>query len=123
MASDDLTDQHWDAARLAIHGAFQDNVEGTPPTIGEPKELLKFLDYHLGLQGLGEDHGSSINFALDAIILRSSDYRADPLTIECISNFNRAGPSFANGMLSISNPPTMYWKYGAHPTGSTDCRI
>jgi len=104
MASDDLTDQHWEAARLAIHGAFQDNAEDTPPTVGEPKELLKFLGYHLGLQGAGEDHGSSINFALDAIIIRSSGYRADPLTVEWISNFNHAGPSFANGMRSIMHP-------------------
>ena len=72
---DNLTNQHWEAARLAIHGAFQVRAEVTPSVLGDLKEILKFLDYHLDLQGAGEDHGSSISFAMDAIILISDTTR------------------------------------------------
>ena len=49
MALDNLTDQHWEATRLALYAAFRDNECTADP--GEPKEILKFIDYHVGLQG------------------------------------------------------------------------
>ena len=104
MAGDGLTDWHWEAARLAIRGAFQENVEMTPPTLREPKELLKFLDYHLGLQGAGEDHEASIVFALEAIVVRSDDHSADLQTIECIRDVIHANSSFVGGVRSIVQP-------------------
>ena len=108
MARDNLTDRHWEAARLAIHGAFQENVEMTPPKLGELKGVLKFLDYHLQLQGAGEDHGPSIVFALEAIVVRSDDYPADPLTVECIRDFIHANPSFVRGVRSIVQPSSPF---------------
>ena len=80
MASESLTDQHWEAARLLVKGAWQENVELSPPTVGEPKEIFKFLDYHLGLQGAGEDHTSSIDLALEAIHEELLERRADNST-------------------------------------------
>ena len=103
MASDDPTDQHLEAARLAIHGAFERNDELSSPEVGEPKEILKFLDYHLGLQGAGKDYSSSIACALEAI-----DYRTDPLTVGCIREFNCASPHFVRGVRSIMRPDSQF---------------
>ena len=107
MASNDLTDRHWEAARLAVRGAFQENAEGRVSQAGEPKEILKFLDYHLGLQGAGEDHRSSIAFAL-AGILGLYDERVDPVTVEYIREFDCTSPSFVGGMRSIMRPDSPF---------------
>jgi len=106
MAPDDLTDQHWEAARLAAHGAFQPNVEKLYPLVGEPKEILKFLDYHLGLQGEGEDHRLSIEIATDAIPSGSKGNQTRPpaLTVECVKKFKCARPSFVRGVRSVMHP-------------------
>ena len=104
VASDNMTDQCWEAARLAAHGAFERNVESTPPTVGEPKEILKFLDYHLGLQGAGEDHSSSVSLALEAILIQPHDHRVDRLKVEYIRKFNCTSPSFMRGVCSIMHP-------------------
>jgi len=105
MSPDNLTDQHWEAARLAIHGAFQRPIgESTIPWVGEPKEILKFLDYHLGLQGAGEDHRSSIALALGATIITSHNNRPVPLIVASIRKFDCASPSFVRGMRSIVHP-------------------
>lgn len=104
MACDNLMDRHWEAARLAIHGSFQENIEMMLPTLAEPKELLKFLNYHIGLRGAGEDHEPSITFALEAIVARSDDHSADLLTLECIRDFTHTNPSFLRGMCSILQP-------------------
>jgi len=72
--------------------------------VGEPKEILKFLDYHLGLQGAGEDHGSSISLALGATLVMSHDNRPVPLIVASIRNFDCANPSFVRGMRSIMHP-------------------
>ena len=90
MASKNLTDRHWEAARLVIH-----HVGASLPGAGESKEILRFLDYHLGLQGAGEDHSPFIASAFAAIRW------FDPLIVECIRNFNCASPSFVGGIRSI----------------------
>ena len=109
MGYDNLTDQHWEAARLAIHGAFRVRAEVTPSILGDLNEVLKFLDHHLDFQGAGEDHGSSISFAIDAIILKSDSYWADPLAVENIRNFSRANPSFVRGIRLIVHPDSCFW--------------
>ena len=114
MASNDLTDQHWEAARLAAPRATQRGPD-TPfssPGAGRPKEILKFLDYHLGLYGAGEDHGSSIDLAFGAIIRSDPNWynpwvqhlTADSQTVECIRDFNCTSPSFVKGMRLIMRP-------------------
>ena len=104
MGSSGLTDQHWEAARLAIRGAFQQNAEEVSPQAGEPKEILKFLGYHLGLQGAGEDHRASIAFSLVGIPIGLYDDRVDPLTVEYIRELDCTSPSFVGGMRSIMHP-------------------
>ena len=102
MASKDLTDQHWEAARLVIHHVARRGLDiaSPSPVAGGPKEILKFLDYHLGLQSAGEDYSPFIAFAFEAIIRRYDGW-IDPLTVECIRNFNCASPSFVGGVRSI----------------------
>jgi len=107
MAYDNLTEQDWKAARFAIYGAFQ-GIEVVPSSVGEINEILKFLTHHLCLHGVrdmvGGDHGTSIVLALKAVVLRSSDYRADPLTAGYIGHLNRTSPAFVNGVHSTIRP-------------------
>ena len=107
MVYDGMADQDWAAARLAIHGTFQ-GVEMEPSNVGEPKEILRFLDHHICLHVAGEDHGPSIVSALRAIVTMSDNLRADPLTSEWIRNFSRSGQSFANGVRSIMHPDNSF---------------
>ena len=108
MASNDLTDQHWEAARLiARHLAWG------PDTPISKEIILKFLDYHLGLHGTGEDHSFSITFAF-GVFIQGYQYigarwvelmAVDPLTVKCIRNFNCASsPSFVRGIRLIMRP-------------------
>ena len=83
----------------------------SPPMVEEPKEIFKFLDYHLGLQGAEEDHTSSIDLAPEAMHEELLDRQADPLIVECTKNFNCASQSFVKGMCLIMQPD------GAVPLG------
>jgi len=109
-----MASNNWKAARLAVHGAFKRNVESSPPAAGEPKEILKFLGHHLDLQGAGEDHTSSIEYALEPFLVKlSSGHWPDPLVVECIGKFDCASPSFVSGIRSIirpSNSSDLRWK-------------
>ena len=105
VASEDLTDQHWEAARLAVCGAFRgEGTAATDPPLGELGEILRFLDYHLGLQWAGEDHESAIRAAMYAVVAKSNNFQADPLTSEHITKLNRGSPSFANRVRSMMHP-------------------
>ena len=105
MASDDMTEEYWEAARYAIRGAFQQNDGSTIfPATEKPQEILKFLDHHLGLQGTGEDHVCSITCALEATNVGKNEDA--PLIVESIRSFNYARPSFVRGMRSIMHPTT-----------------
>jgi len=114
MASDNLTDQYWEASRLTFHGAFQQRADGSAPReprVGE--QILKFLDYHLGLQGAGEDHKSSVALALEAaIVVSSHDSRPLPLAVECFRNFDCTNPSFVRGMRSMIHSSSLPWVGG-----------
>ena len=107
MAAGNMTDQHWEAARLAICGAYKART-GVQPSImlGELGEILKFLDHHLRLRGSGENHETSIISAIEPIIVRSQYYRADPITVECIGNFILTSPSFTGAVRSLMRPDT-----------------
>ena len=108
MASDDMTEEYWEAARYAIRGAFRRTAGGLTilPLSEKPQKLLKFLDHHLGLQGTGEDHIFSISYTLDATLVLSGR-RPVPLVLESIMSYNCASPSFVRGMRSIMRPTTI----------------
>ena len=99
MAPDHLSDEQWEAARLAIHGAFN-NWLGE---VGEPKEVLKFLDYHVALQGAGGDYEQAIKDAVQGVFLPNRE-RIDPMTLECVRDFNWTSPSFVKGIRSMMQP-------------------
>ena len=102
VGSEDLTEQHWEVARLAIRNTLLKKAD-------ERKEIFKFLDHHLCLQGEGEDHGSSIASALDAILVtQSSGLELDPQGIESVRNFTWSGPSFVKGLRSIMRPANTF---------------
>ena len=100
MACDNLGEEQWKAARLAVGGAFFD----WPTFVEELEEILKFLDYHVGLQGGGVDHGSYIGYASRAILLLQERQWTDPLSFECFRDFNWASPSFVRGLRSMVKP-------------------
>ena len=108
MAFDDMTDQDWAAARFVVRGAFRGGAIVTPSRLGERKEILKFLDYHLGLQGAGEDHRSSIFPALKAFTIRGDNYRADPRAVESMRKFNFANPPFVRGIRWLIRPDSPF---------------
>jgi len=109
VASERPSNQHWEVARLAIYGAFQSNIviKITPARSPELDRILKFLNYHLGLQVAGEDHRYSIIFALEAIV-RSDHYPTDPTILRCLRDFIRDNPSFMRGMRSTMQPHSPY---------------
>ena len=101
MASDDLTDQDWEAANLAAGGAFLDEP---PSEIGEPKEILKFLDHHVSLEGTEGGHRTHILTALQVIIGLHCLRGINPLTSRCVREFNWASPPFVRGVRSTMQP-------------------
>ena len=108
MAPDDLTEQHWEAARLAIRGAFE-HIDVPAPMVEEPKEILRFLAYHLNPQGAGGDHGPSIGSALEAILIRSWDLTEPlPQGVEYVRKFNWASPSIGRGLRLALHPDNSY---------------
>jgi len=73
-------------------------------TLGDLKGILRFLDYHLGLQEAGRDHESAIHFAMVAVIIKSGGFQADHLTVDYIEDLIRDSPSFAKGVRSMMHP-------------------
>ena len=104
VAPDDLTDKHWEAARLLAEGAWMPNIEDSPPRAEDLKEILKFLNHHLGLHGEGEDYGLSISIAMDAIRMEFNQGRPTPLLAESVRKFNCASPSFVKGVRLALGP-------------------
>ena len=103
MAFDNLGDQQWEAARLAVREVFF----GRTTPVWELEGILKFLDYHVGLQGAGEDYGSHIIGASWVIIKWEDMEEIHPLTIKCVRDFNWTSPSFVRGLLSMMNPSNL----------------
>ena len=101
MTFDTLTDQHWEAARLAIYAAFR---HWCPGEVGEPKEILRFLDHHVRLEGEGGDYGSYIMPATGGIVELQATHGINPLSLGCVREFNWASPSFVRGVCSIMQP-------------------
>lgn len=102
MTHDDLTDQDWEAARLVAYGAFYGHH---PLETEEPKEILKFLDHHVGLEGAGGgEHGSHIQSALRVIMGLQYIDGLNLLTLKCVREFSWTSPSFVRGVRSMMRP-------------------
>ena len=68
---------------------------GPPAEIGEPREILKFLEYHVCPQRAGQDHEPSILSASRALFCLENVDEVDPLAIE---DFDWANPPFVRGI-------------------------
>ncbi|KAF9778912.1 hypothetical protein BJ322DRAFT_1113791 [Thelephora terrestris] len=99
MALDLLTDEHWEASRLAIYAAFHHWEYVANP--GNPKEILKFLDYHVCFLGAEEEHDSYIMSALIPLVRFDGP---DLLTFGCARDFDWTSPSFVRGVCSMMEP-------------------
>ena len=97
MGLDNLTDQHWEAASFAVYAAFRDTYNWA--RCGEPKEIVIFLDYHVGHQGAKGGRELDIDSALRALVLCHN--QPNPLTFESIRDFSWTSPSFVRGVLSM----------------------
>ena len=99
MGLDNPTDQHWEAARLTVSAAFMGPCSTSR---GDPKEILKFLDYHVGFQGVKDDHESHVDAALQSLVPHHEE--PNPLTFECARDFNWTSLSFVSGVRSMMHP-------------------
>ena len=97
MTFDNLTDEHWEAARLAICAVAE---SPHPAEIGEPKEILRFIDHHVLLEGEGREYEPCIGHALRLIVNRE----VNPLTFTCFKEFDWASPPFVRRVRSMMQP-------------------
>ena len=83
----------WEASRLAMHGAYK--LDQSLPWVGDPHDVLAFLDHHFDLATAkgGQNQDEPIQNALRALA-----YASDPVTIDHLSHFDSAKPSFVHGL-------------------------
>lgn len=91
------TDLKWDAARLAIHGAFK--WEGYYPMVSSPQEVLSFLEYHFDLQVKGENQDDDIQYAVRALA-----FGASQTCLDALAQFDPTGYPFFDGIRSLFHP-------------------
>ena len=87
-------DLKWDAARLAMHGAFK--WDGYYPMVSSPQEVLSFLGYHFDLQEKGEDQDEAIQYALRALA-----FGASPTCLDALAQFDPTVHPFFDGIRSL----------------------
>ena len=90
-------DLKWEAARLAMHGAFK--WEGYYPMVSSPQEVLSFLEYHFDLQSKGENQDEAIQYAIRALALGAS-----PTCLEALAQFDPTVHPFFDGIRSLFHP-------------------
>ena len=85
----------WKASRLAMYGAYKSDK--FLPLVGDPQDILVFLDYHFGLtNGSNQNQDEPIQNALRALA-----HASDPVTIEALERFNLTGTSFIHGIRRV----------------------
>ena len=90
-------DLKWDAARLAMHGAFK--WEGFYPMVSSPQEVLSFLGYHFDLEAKGEDQGEAIQYAIRALA-----FGASSTCLDALAQFDPTVQPFFDGIRSLFHP-------------------
>lgn len=88
------TDLKWDAARLAIHGAFK--WDGYYPMVSGPQEVLSFLEYHFDLQAKGENQDEVIEYAIRALA-----FGASQTCLDALAQFDPTVHPFFDGIRSL----------------------
>jgi len=84
-------DKKWEASRRTIHGAYK--WDQFMPSVGDPHDILTFLDHHFDLATGGENQDEPIQNALQALA-----YASGPDTIDALKRFDPTKPSFVSGI-------------------------
>lgn len=87
-------DLKWEAARLAMHGAFK--WDGYYPAVAGPQEVLSFLDHHFDLQAKGENQDEAIQYAIRALA-----FGASPACVDALGQFDPTAHPFFDGIRSL----------------------
>ena len=97
-------EKKWQAARLAMHGAYK--WDKFLPWVGDPQDILTFLDHHFKLAtGGSEGQYEPIQNALRALA-----YASGPATIESLKHFDPTETSFIRGVCYVyqgDKPPQL----------------
>jgi len=116
-------DNKWRASRLTMHGAYK--WDQFLPWVGDPDDILTFLDHHFDLAAGGKNQDKPIKNQDEPIqnqdepiqnqdepiqnqdelaiqnALRALAYASDPVTIEALKRFNPTKPSFISGICHV----------------------
>jgi len=92
-----------EAARLALHAAYQPGLESLPP-VGDPKHILDFLHYHIDYRVEMEDRAHAISSAMRVI----DSACGSRTTIWCIENAGELMTWFEKS----PDPEEFEWWYG-----------
>ena len=109
MALDGLTNQQWEAARLAARGAFTEEFWSPPEQLENC--IPRFINHHLLLHAEGENDGWPIVRALRTIFRSTRTYgdlEADPQEARVIENVDCTSPSFVKGVRSAMRPGSIF---------------
>jgi len=91
-----LQEKKWEASRLAMHGAYK--WDTFLPWVGNPLDILTFLDYHFDLATRGgQNQDEPIQNALRALAYASGR----DVTIEALKRFDPTKPSFVYGICYV----------------------
>ena len=87
-------DKKWEASCRTIHGAYK--WDKFLPWVGDPHDILTFLDHHFELAIGGKNQDEPIQNALRALA-----YASGPVTIEALKHFDPTNPSFVSGICYV----------------------
>jgi len=96
VSYDFTTKKKWEAARLALHGAYK--WDKSLPWVKEPQDILTFLDHHFDMasRSSGNEWDVPIQNALRALA-----YAPDQTTTDALSKFDPTEPSFVRGICYV----------------------
>ena len=84
-------EKKWEASRLSLLGAYK--WDKVLPRVGDPKDILAFLNHHFDLATQGEDQDEPIQNALRALA-----YAYNTETIEALKTFDSTKSPFVRGI-------------------------
>ena len=84
-------EKKWEASRLALNGAYK--WDKVLPLVGDPQNILTFLNHHFELASQGENQDEPIQNALRALAYASSP--------ETLKSFDPTQLSFVRGILHV----------------------
>ena len=96
ISYDFTTKKKWEAARLALHGAYK--WDKSLPWVKDPQDILTFLDHHFDIAS--KSSGSEWDIPIQNA-LRALAYAPDQTTLHALSKFDPTEPSFIRGICYV----------------------